>query len=347
MQSIVPQAALDRLRQARGFAGSRLAAGATAALLGALWLDTRRRVSGAERMHPPAGRFVHIGPERVHVVTGGRGHPVVLLHGAGMTLDEQAISLYAAVAGRYRAVLFDRPGHGYSTRSGRLGSPLRQARLLRRALRALGLRRPMLVGHSFGAVVALAWAMQFPEEVAGVVAIAGLAYPEPRPDLMPFTIPAVPMVGPVLRNTLLQPIDRLMLPALVRRMFAPEPVPLAFQRVISPDFALRPAKLRADAEDLAALVPALGRLQSGYRELDLPVALLAGTGDRIADPLRHAARLAEALPDPLLALLPGAGHMLHHHRPEQVLDALEWVAARAGLDDAPLAEESGEQPAAA
>src|SRR3954467_12230034 len=48
------------------------------------------------------------------------------------------------------------------------------------AANQVGLDRPVLVGHSYGAAVAIAYAMKHPQEIAGVVAISPMALPEPR-----------------------------------------------------------------------------------------------------------------------------------------------------------------------
>jgi pimeloyl-ACP methyl ester carboxylesterase len=313
-------------------AGRNLLAGAVAAgLLAALWYDTRRRRRQAEHDQPPRGQFVEVDGTRLHYVAAGEDGPtVVLIHGAMLMLQDFVASpVFALATERYRVIAIDRPGYGYSGRPGRMGSPMAQARLLRAGLRRLGVDRPVLVGHSYGGPVALAYAQQFPNEVAGVVFLGGgVAYPTPRIDLAPFMLPAVPLLGAVLRNTVLQPAYRLLLPLLIRLCFAPQPVPDSFAKAVPTDMLLRPQQLRALGEDFQALVPALAALSRHYPEIDLPVAIVAGEADKIAYPRFHANRLAEALPNARLSLAPGIGHMIHHFRPGLVLDAIADVVER-------------------
>ena len=79
---------------------------------------------------------------------------------------------------RYAAVAMDRPGSGFSGRPATgENSPQAQAAVLRAAAAELGLERPLLVGHSFGAAVALAWALDAPDDVAAVVTLGGYVLP--------------------------------------------------------------------------------------------------------------------------------------------------------------------------
>jgi pimeloyl-ACP methyl ester carboxylesterase len=309
-----------------------LYAGASAAVLGGLWLDTRRRVAAAEQRQPPVGSFVRADGARLHYVERGGGPAVVLIHGAWMMLQDMTSSpLFREAAGRYRVLAVDRPGYGYSERPGRMGSPWRQARLLRAAIRELGIERPVLVGHSYAGPLSLAYAAQFPDEVAGVVFLGGMSVPTPRLDLAPYMIPAIPLLGGVLRHTLLQPLYRVLMPQVLRLCFAPRPIPPEFSREVPVNMMLRPEQLRAAGEDLAALIPALASLQRHYPGIHTPVAVVAGEEDRVVDARTHALPLKESLPNATLRLVPGVGHMLHHFRPDAVLAAIAEVHERGGV----------------
>ena len=72
---------------------------------------------------------------------------------------------------RHEVIAFDRPGLGFSGRPAAAPTSVwrLQAALLRGALARLGVARATLVGHSFGGAVALAWALEAPETVAGLL----------------------------------------------------------------------------------------------------------------------------------------------------------------------------------
>lgn len=312
--------------------GLALAAG----LLAGLWLDTNRRTNRAEREHPPTGHFMDVDGTRLHYLDrgprNGKARPVVFLHGNGTTADDWSLSLLDEASRRWRCVCFDRPGHGYSEATPRReAGPAAQAALLRAATRKLGLERPIIVGHSLAGAVALAWALDFPQEVGGLVILSAFTHPVPRADFIPLMGPAIPAVGPVLSRTVLPPVDRLILPALMRRIFEPNPVPPAYNQ-LPPDLLLRPTQLEAAAAQLAALVPGVAAMVSRYPEIRCPTSIVAGQEDRIVDPQAHAARLHDAIGGSTLHLLAGTGHMPQHARPEAVMAAIERVDRAMGVE---------------
>ena len=71
------------------------------------------------------------------------------------------------------------------------------------------------------------------------------------------------------------------------------------------------------------MVSAVAEMQHHYRELSMPVVIMAGTKDRIVDHRKHSIRLHEEIAQSALRLVPGVGHMLHYSAPEQVVDAIE------------------------
>jgi pimeloyl-ACP methyl ester carboxylesterase len=152
-----------------------LGAGAVATLIGTLLIN---------RAHRPRGRFIEVGGFRQHVVelnaaaSTGAAMPVVLLHGAGANLEDMHLALGERLAARRRVILVDRPGQGFSARKAGEGcSPRYQAAVLREVLRRIGIERAILVGHSWGGTLALAFALDFPECAAGLVLAAPPTHP--------------------------------------------------------------------------------------------------------------------------------------------------------------------------
>ena len=123
-----------------------------------------RRAAQAERDYLPKGRFVTVEGVRLHYVEKGSGPPVVFLHGNGAMLEDMLISgVFRHAATAYRALVFDRPGIGHSERpKDRHWTAAAQASLFARTFATLGLGRPIVVGHSWGALVALALALNHP-----------------------------------------------------------------------------------------------------------------------------------------------------------------------------------------
>ncbi len=305
-----------------------------ASLAAADALYESNRARKAERENPPVGHFIEVDGVRLHYLDRGGDSwgraAAVLLHGNGAMAEDFVISgVVDHAARRRRVVSFDRPGFGHSERTrDRLWTPQAQADLLRRALARLGVERPVVVGHSWGTLVALALALEQPQLVAGLVLISGYYYPSARVDAALFAAPAIPVVGDILRYTVSPAIARMMTPAIVREAFSPRPTPERFKAEFPFALTVRPSQIRAAAEDSGFMAPAAAELQPRYPSLQTPVVILAGTDDAIVDMRDHAARLRRDIPRSQLWVEPGVGHMLHYAVPDLVAEAIDSVAAR-------------------
>ena len=138
--------------------------------------------------------------------------------------------------------------------------------------------------------------------------------------------PAIPVIGDVMRYTIVPPLAAAMLPVMVERSFAPLPVPDRFAQGFPSGLALRPSQIRAEAEETAMMISAAAALQDRYRELRMPITIMAGSQDRIVDHQRHAVRLSGEVPHSTLRLIPNAGHMIHYAVSDQVVEAIGVVA---------------------
>ena len=192
----------------------------------------------------------------------------------------------------------------------------------------LGLERPTIVGHSSGGAVALAYGMRFPDDVTGVVALAPICFPEPRLEQVLFAPRAAPLAGPVLAAGSRLSVDPVLLPTLWQTMFLPQRMPARFEDTFPFALAGRPAQLIAEAEDSVALGPGLLRSVLGYPTCRARVEILSGDADIVVNPA-HGYGVAAMIPRSGYRALAGMGHMLHHFRPDAVVEAVRRVGAPA------------------
>lgn len=289
-----------------------------------------------EARFPPSGRFVRAGGCDLHYVERGQGRPVVLLHGAHGTLNDFAVGFLDRLARDFRAIAFDRPGHGYSTRPSGPMSPARQASVLREALRSLGLERPILVGHSWSGALVLAYALAWPDEIAGIVMLAGVSHPWKGNHFRWHTrLAGKPIFGPVLLRTLIGPLGQVLIGSGVRQAFAPDPPMPSYSQQAAVPLILRPSQFRANAQDLLELNAFLAEQSRRYGEIRVPVAIIAPSEDRSVNAELHAFGLHRRLRRSKLFVAEGAGHMPHHVQPRTVMQAIHWVAEQDTVQAAP------------
>jgi pimeloyl-ACP methyl ester carboxylesterase len=298
-------------------------AAAVAALAGtAAWTGSRAR--RAEQENPPIGRFITVDGLRLHYLERGSGQPLLLLHGNVVRLQDFLVSgLIDRLAERYRVIAFDRPGFGHSKRPrDRLSTAATQAELLHNTFASLGIERPIVLGHSWGALTALELALRKTAAVRRLVLVSGYYFPTARIDVPIFAAPAIPIIGDVMRYTVSALFARLTLNRVIKTMFSPQAVPPDFVRRMVRELMVRPSQIRANAEDAAFMIPAATSLSKRYGELNVPAIIMAGGADRVVDPDAHARRLQRELKRSELHILPGVGHMLHHFAREEILSVL-------------------------
>jgi pimeloyl-ACP methyl ester carboxylesterase len=251
----------------------------------------------------------------------------VLLHGNGsMVQDFESSGLLGMAAQKYRVIAFDRPGFGHSERPrSTVWTPQAQADLIHAALTKLGVSRAIVLGHSWGASVAVALALKYPHAVASLVLASGYYYPSARADVVFASGPAVPVVGDVMRYTLAPLLGRAMWPLVLRKIFGPAPTPAKFEG-FPKEMALRPSQIRATAAESALMIPNAIAMRGDYADLKMPVVIVSGDDDRLID-IDQSARLHEEVAQSSFHRVRGAGHMVHQTAPAAVMAAIDEAAA--------------------
>jgi pimeloyl-ACP methyl ester carboxylesterase len=310
-------------------------------LLGGLALFTGWTARRVERALPPQGRFIEVDGAHIHYLDLGSGPAIVLIHGLAGQMRNFTHSLLSRLKSEYRVVILDRPGCGYSTRppcaSAAIGA---QATTIARFMEALGLERPLVVGHSLGGAIALLLALNHPDRVGGLALIAPVTHP-PEKVAQPFR--GLAITSPLLRRlvawTLATPISIARGELALEALFGPEPIPADFATKGGGLLSLRPRSFCGASCDLVAAPKDLPDMAQRYPSLSIPVGVLFGTGDRILDPVAHAEALAGKLPDLDLELIEGGGHMILVASADRSAKFITRMAQRvaAGPKPAPIA----------
>jgi pimeloyl-ACP methyl ester carboxylesterase len=311
------------------FAQHRAVAGAVlfVAALAASALVNRAMATRAERKNPPRGKFIEVRGLRLHYIEQGQGEVLVLLHGnSGMIEDFTSSGIVAEAAQKYRVIVFDRPGFGYSERPrGTIWTHDAQADLIAEALSQIGVSHATVLGHSWGASIAVALGLRHREMVSSLVLASGYYYPTPRSDVLVLSGPSLPVIGDIMSHTISPLLGRLMQPFFMHKMFRPAPIPAKFDR-FPKEMALRPSQIRASAAETALMIPDAFAMQKSYAELKMPVVIIAGAEDKIVDTDKQSTRLHHDVKHSTLRRIEGAGHMVHQTATDEVLAAIDEAA---------------------
>lgn len=262
----------------------------------------------------------------------GQGPPVVLLHGTLTTLEDMTISLAERLGRSHRVIAFDRPGFGRSTVRRFLDAGVgRQGERLHRAIASLGLESPVIVGHSFGASVALAMAVQEPSRIAGVVAIAPLVLPEPRLEHMIFGPRAAPFAGELVQAGAHATTDRALLPLLWRAMWLPQVMPESVRTGFPFALAGRSGSACRIGEDAMAAAFDLPALVGAAAACPVPVCIMGGDRDLVVNNGANGRALAALMPRGAFIDLPGLGHMAHHFAADRIAGEVERLTREGAI----------------
>ena len=299
-------------------------------IAGLIWFaaNTERKVEAAV---PPCGQFMEIDGQRLHYIdTRGTGPAIVMIHGLGGILWNYTYALVDRLSGEFRVIAVDRPGSGYSVRPDDAPAKLSaQADTLAKFMRALGLKQPLLVGHSLGGALSLAIALDHPDCAGALALIAPLTQaqddvPEPFQGL----VVTSSMIRKIIAWTLAVPISIRNAPKLLKIVFGPDAVPADYPTRGGGLLGLRPKSFYNTSSDIVAVSEDLPGMMQRYGGLTIPLGMLFAKGDRILDYRRQGEAMKQQCPALDLVLLDGHGHMLPLTAPDATADLIRRVAAR-------------------
>lgn len=306
---------------------------------GIVQLFALKRERQAARDYPAMGQLIDIDGVTIHAVQMGQGPDLVLLHGASGSTRDFTFAFADLVKDRYRVTMLDRPGLGWSdviapsdARAWSTGhaTPREQARVLHAATDILGVQNPIVVGHSFGGIVAYAWALEF-DDLAGMVSVAGVTNPWPGGLGWTYRVN-----GSAWGGGLAVPVFSAFLPQsyvdnALDAIFAPQKPPQGYLEHVGAAMSLRRQAMRANARQVNWLRPEVVEMSALYGTIKVPVEVVHGDADTIVPLSVHSALIPDQIEGANLTVLPGIGHMPQHAAPQAVIDAIDRVATRSRL----------------
>jgi len=238
-----------------------------------------------------------VGDINIYYEIHGRGEPLVMINGAGGSVEWSRPLIRTYSAG-HQLILFDNRGAGMSDKpDGEYTTPMMSDDLAG-LLDAIGVETAHVRGTSFGGMIAQEFALRHPERVRSLVLVVtwcGGPHSVKAPGNDMSRIERLP--------------PREATEALFRWFITGEFIeknPTVFQNLIT--FALEHPM---DPLSLARHGAAIERHDTYDRlpDIRIPTLILAGDADRVI-PVENARILASRIPDAELVILKGAGHML-------------------------------------
>ena len=304
-------------------------------LLAGLAVWTRMKVPEIEARYPPTGEMIDVGGYKLHAVHVPRPDnadlpPLVFLHGASGNLLDQAVPFKPKLEGRAEMLFIDRPGHGWSERGGTQNdTPDGQAEAIASAMKAKGISKAIIIGHSFGGAITASFALAHPEMTAGLVFLSPATHPWPGGIAWYYGLTSTPIIGQLFANSVALPAGMGRLESGSACVFAPNPAPANYVEATATALVLRPSAFRSNAIDVANLKRYATRVSPRYREITAPTVIITGDSDAVVLANIHSEGLAREIEGSELIWVHNLGHKPDHVTTDLAVTAIEKVA---GLD---------------
>lgn len=274
----------------------------------------------------PTGKFLQLAGLKLRYLERPGAEPAVLLiHGLPGTAEdfEDVTPLIG-----HRTIAIDRPGYGFST--GGYFPFDRQLQAVHEAVEKLHLGRPILVGHSYGGSISLAYAELHPAEVRGLVLVDAAAGHCSRHDNV-FTraqarfvkfmeLPVITELSDVTFSQLLRTVSA---QPEESEAFYPAPVNQRHHhRVLA--INLKHGNLEAYAGETLAAGKEIEAVNRGLAGIRVPTIVIQGAQDKLVKP-QCGHSIAASVPGAQLEMVPG-GHMAPYTHPAAVAAAVQSLA---------------------
>ena len=271
-----------------------------------------------KRSIPKFGKITRLEDAEIHWYDSGQGRPIIMLHGLGGNLRNFTYALTERLDNDFRVIAIDRAGSGWSRRSKPVIATIQeQARILSEFIEQERIEKPLIVGHSLGGAIALAFALEHRKQISGLALICPATQPVDRvPDIFRFLNITSPALRFFVAYTFSSFIGILTRKNTFQIAFAPEPISDNFSIEGGGDLALSSRAFIKTSEDLIFALSSAPLLAGREKELDVPTAILFGEQDKILDVKLHGQKFAK-LSGAKLKILNGKGHMLPLTQPDE------------------------------
>jgi pimeloyl-ACP methyl ester carboxylesterase len=228
---------------------------------------------------------------------------LIFIHGSGS--DHTGwVQQYSQLHKQFNIVAVDLPGHGASTGSGE-NTVENYCLWIKKILDNLKPPKPILIGHSLGAAITLRFALNYPQDIVGIVPVGGGIKMPVNPDLL-----AGLKTNPALAIELISKFS-----------LAKENRPKLFEPLKN---SLAKANLDVLYGDLSACAKL--DLREDINKINLPTLVICGEQDKMT-PADLSRQIASAITGAQLRLIAGAGHMVMLEKPEDFNAAISKFAS--------------------
>jgi pimeloyl-ACP methyl ester carboxylesterase len=293
---------------------------------------TRWQMRRISERFPNIGELTEIDGIKVNSVhwprpAGADLPPLVFIHGASGNLRDPMGAFFEPLKARAEMLFVDRPGHGYSERGDEKNqTPDGQADVIADLMKAKGIGRAIIIGHSFGGATTAALALRHKDMVAGLLFLSPATHPWPGGVDWYYDLANTPLLGTLFCKTLTLPAGMMMIDAGITHVFSPNPVPEGYSEKAAIPLVLRPDNFCDNGRDVANLSDYVKKTQPHYHEITAPTIIITGDSDDIVYEELHSRGLKRDIKGSELYWIRNLGHKPDYVATDLAIAAIEKLA---------------------
>jgi len=287
-----------------------------------------------EKDNPNAGELIDVGGYRMNSVYVP--HPntadlptLVFIHGASANLRDPMFAFRDKLEGRADMLFLDRPGLGFSERGGPQNAyPDGQGDAIAALMKKRGIKKAIIISHSFGGAIAATFALNHKDMVAGLLFLSPATHPWPGGIEWYYDVTRTPVLGWLFATLIAPPAGLAAIDKATKAVFAPNPRPDDYIEETAAYLAIRPRAFRNNAIDIANLLEYVKRVSPRYKEIKAPTVIITGDADRVVLPEIHSRQLHEDIAGSTLLRIHNLGHKPDYIVTDLAIAAIETLAGK-------------------
>jgi pimeloyl-ACP methyl ester carboxylesterase len=255
--------------------------------------------------------------------------PLVFIHGASTSLYDPMYAFREKLEGKATLLFVDRPGHGRSDVGPKANvSPDAQADAIAELMKKRGIRKAIIVGHSFGGAIIAAFAVRHPDMVEGLVFLSPALYPWPGGVSWYYDAARLPFAGVLFSTLIAPPAGAFAMDAAVKSVFDPNPRPSDYISKTKAYQALRPIAFRHNAQEVGGLNAWAKTASPAFRDIKAKTVIIAGDADKVVSTDIHSRHLARDIRGAELVVVHNLGHKSDFVASDLAIAAMEKIAGK-------------------